>query len=573
MINGIEEGVKFMGNYDLKRVITAVVIFAVASLLNTIFGFVFNTIFRILLANYLFYLLFQGLVSALSYILAFAGVSLVVNKGKINWLSKACAGYLVVFVINCVLICTKNLFGLAGSAFSFLLPCANYLWTYLCLKPSASFTASHGKNEKTTLYRKGKFYTDDSPFAKFAMWGFMMFWAMGIVCIFASFIVRPRSQAPGLLMVGLGCLLVAVRWTKAKIEENNIKTYKKIVLPEHWPADCSYEGYKNGLNKRVAIIGGGQELKFYEHCQKEGIQNMNGELNQQKALLIAQNMKIKDVNLAMAIQMFEDGKKVSMNNESMMNDHNATQSLNQKRIEELNTLADVMKFYGPHGRDKRIMMLNDLRAKALEEVEKAKMMQRYVNNTMIQKEHDWAVHGGIASVAGVGASIATVADIQAKNAQIRAQNQANMPYVAMMTSHYGKNAEGYQAQADHYAQEIVATKDKLVKDDNMQDIFNHLVITDAKTTVSSTGAVKVSAKFKKSESYRIYETLDPAIDGTVAARLYQNGVCAGSAYFVLPVDGITTEVELTSISTKPSTPNAKYEVRFEPVDVWAIERM
>lgn len=562
-----------MKNYDLKRLITTVAVYGLAFLLNTVFGFAFNGIFRILLVNYLFYLIFSAFTGTLSYIVAFAGVSFVVNKGKINGFGKACAGLLVIFAVKCFVLSSKLMFGLGGNTFSILLTTANVIWVYLCFKPSASYSAKLGKKEKSTLYRKGKFFTDDSAFAKLVMWAFMMFWAMGVVCIFASFIVRPRSQAPGFFMTGFVCLLVAVSWTKAKIEENNIKTYKKIVLPEHWPSDCSYEGYKNGLHNKVAIIGGGQDLKFYERCKNEGIQNMNGELNQQKALLIAQNMKIKDVNLAMAIQMYENGKKVAMNNESMMNDHNAIQSLNQKRIEELKTLADVMKFYGPHGRDKRVMMLNDLRAKALEEVEKAKMMQMHVKNTMIQKEHDWAVHGGIASVAGVGASIATVADIQAKNAQIRAQNQANMPYVAMMTSHYGKNAQGYQAQADHYAQEIVATKDKLVKDDNMQDIFNHLVITDVKTTVSSTGAVKVSAKFKKSESYRIYETLDPAIDGTVAARLYQNGVCAGSAYFVLPVDGITTEVELTSISTKPSTPNAHYEVRFEPVDVWAIERM
>ena len=561
-----------MKSYDLKGTLGILAFYFVSNIIykvllsiNIFHGFVYSSVFMYSLSFYLF--------SALSYLAAYCGVVFVLNKGKMKNAGKA---GILFFGFALVEFAVSALFKITLP--SFLNIFVNLLIAYRCMGTSSSIKSdlssfNSNKKQKQTIYRKEKFYTDDSPFARIVLYAFLMTWGMGIACLWGSFIVRPRSQAPAFFMIGFACTAVALLWTSEKIREHKINQYQLIVLPEHWPSDCSYEGYAQGLNTKSSAKQNGIELRLYEKCADAGISDLSKEADQQKALLIAQNMRIKDVTLEKVRSMFETGENMAFSNSISNQEAAAQNSLNSSRINELKSLAEAMRYYGPHGRDKRTAMLNDLRSEAIKNKKNAELMQHHVQNTLIQKEHDWAVHGGIASVAGVGASIATVADIQAKNAQIRAQNQANMPYVAMMTSHYGKNAEGYQAQADHYAHEIALTKDKLVKDDNMQEIFHHLVITDVKTTVSSTGAVKVSAKFKKSESYRIYETINPAIDGTVAARLYQNGVCAGSAYFVLPVDGITTEVELTSISTKPSTPNAKYEVRFEPVDVWAIERM
>ena len=42
---------------------------------------------------------------------------------------------------------------------------------------------------------------------------FLMTWGMGIMCTIGSFIVQPRSQAPGFLAIGIACLCAAGIWT------------------------------------------------------------------------------------------------------------------------------------------------------------------------------------------------------------------------------------------------------------------------------------------------------------------------------------------------------------------------
>lgn len=43
-------------------------------------------------------------------------------------------------------------------------------------------------------------------------------WLVGVVSTFGSFIVRPRSQAPLFLTIGIGCLIVAILWTRYTIQ-------------------------------------------------------------------------------------------------------------------------------------------------------------------------------------------------------------------------------------------------------------------------------------------------------------------------------------------------------------------
>lgn len=92
---------------------------------------------------------------------------------------------------------------------------------------------------------------------------------------------------------------------------------------------------------------------------------------------------------------------------------------------------------------KRIAILSAERADALERAKTLRAGAQAIMSASQQKEHDWAIHGGIASgIAGPAAGLAAAADIQAKNAQIRAQNEANVVFSS-------RNQKQYLQLKDH----------------------------------------------------------------------------------------------------------------------------
>lgn len=432
--------------------------------------------------------------------------------------------------------------------------------------------------EKTTLYRKEKIVQKGSQADTWLMYVFMFVWGCGIIFTWGGFIVRPRSQAPAFYMIGIAFLALAILWTKQKINESNIESYAKIVLPANWPTDCSYEKYKYGLATKGAVTSGGifgdKNMKFYNECVSNGIKNLDTEFNLEKAMKVAEKQKIKEPTNELLKTMFTTGKEMVEKDEKTAQIVSSENALNTKRIQELHELADCMKYYGYSGMEKRQMMLKDLMAEARKNEKDTEFRKEMMNRTLIQKEHDWATHGGIASgIAGPAAGIATAIDIQAKNARIREQNAQMMPYVAMMAGNYNKTAEGYRAQYNQYAADLKATSTKLVSKDTKEEVMNNIIITDSKYTVSNSGAVTVEAKFGIKPEYRIYDSIKPTIDGCVAARLMKDGKCEGSAYFVFPVDGIIANPTLKAICTKTTDPKATYTLEFDADNVWAMERL
>ena len=433
-------------------------------------------------------------------------------------------------------------------------------------------------SEKTTLYRKEKIIQDGSKAASWMNYIYVYAWAAGLIFTLGGFIVKPRSQAPGFYAIGLVFLVLAFVWTKQKMESSSIESYKKIVLPANWPSDCSYEKYHEGLHTRVAKTSGGllgdKNMKFYEKCVSQGVTSISNEYNEQKALKIAEVMKIQDANLEMLKEMFETGKTMCETDAKNASEASAMNAINVRRIAELNELAECMKYYGYSGIEKRKAMLKDLAAEAKKEASDAEMRGQMVSRTMLQKEHDWATHGGIASgIAGPAAGVATALDIQAKNAAIREQNAKMMPYVAYVTSAYANDAQGYRAQYEKYTQDLKATNTKLVSSDSKEKVMENLCIEDAKYEVTSTGAVRVSATFSMNPEYRIFDSMKPTIDGCVAARLMKGKTCVGSAYFVFPVEGMIGKRSLSAICTKTTDPKAKYELKFEADNLWSMETL
>lgn len=270
------------------------------------------------------------------------------------------------------------------------------------------------------------------------------------------------------------------------------KDYIKILLPRHWPTDCIYANYKDGL------VGA---------------------------------------------------------------DHR------EKRIEELQKLVSDMEYYGLHGTEKRVRMLEGLRNKCWAKAAKCRGAASSAPGLFMERERDWSIAGGIASgIAGPAAGVAAALDVQAQNAEIRARNKENASLAVGTMMFMSEQAKRHDEQADFYDSLIPKARNKKILSTDTQKVFQQLVITGAVASASETGAVTVEANFEKKKDCD-FDT----IDGTVAARLYRNGNLEASAYFVLPVYGIDRKTKLSVISTKPTTPHASYTVKFEPVDLWAME--
>ena len=419
------------------------------------------------------------------------------------------------------------------------------------------------KRKETTLYQKERVIQKGSPADNYLNALLVAMWILGACMLFG-----------GLFMPAFVVLALAFLWTKKRIDRSKVENFEKIVTPAHWPKDCQYADYNLGLQAKMRFSGNSKDQQFYHRCKEEGIEAVSGARNEQKALLIAREMKHKDLTVEALRAAYEAGKRASEAGAAEGAKFAKDQKLSKVRIEELNVLAGAMKFYGLHGREKRIAMLQDMYDEAKKNMKNAKNMRDYAQYGMMQKEHDWAVHGGIASgIAGPAAGLVAAMNVESKNAAIREYNAQIAPYVYTLTNLYSDKASGYEAQMQHYRKDMEKTKVKLIADDDTQTVFKNLSISNMTYAVSETGAVVVEADFFLSQEYRIFDNVHPAADGVVAARLMENGEHKGTAYFVFPVDGVHRTVRLASICTKTTDPKAKYTVEYAPVDLWAIEKM
>ena len=190
-----------------------------------------------------------------------------------------------------------------------------------------------------------------------------------------------------------------------------------------------------------------------------------------------------------------------------------------------------------------------------------------------QKEIDWATHGGIASgIAGPAAGLAVAADIQAKNAQIRAQNEANRQAFApiVLTSYDG--AAKHDKRAQQLLEEIEETKTKLVSDDDAWTCLKHLSFSDTMVEVSETGTCTVTTTAKQKTPMIIFGDVKAVIDGTVIAKIYDGDALVGLAKLVLPKYGVKDSTKLKGMCLYCGKPGKEYTVDFTSTNLWAMER-
>ena len=194
-----------------------------------------------------------------------------------------------------------------------------------------------------------------------------------------------------------------------------------------------------------------------------------------------------------------------------------------------------------------------------------------------QKEKDWAVAGGIASgLAGGAAGVATAADVQRQNAQIRANNAQMAAAVGQMNMVISSNILSHKENLNSLSAAIESTKSKLVKEEPEDELLERIVFSDEKLEVTKTGAVRIRVKAKVNKAITLYDgEVKACVDGVIKANLIQNGQSVGFAYLTLPKYGLSSTSSTTTlmgICTSTTDKNAGYQVEYAPYALWLMER-
>ncbi len=195
-----------------------------------------------------------------------------------------------------------------------------------------------------------------------------------------------------------------------------------------------------------------------------------------------------------------------------------------------------------------------------------------------EKEHDWAIAGGIANgLAGGAAAISTAMEIQQKNAEIRARNEANQKaYInSIMPAHMRLTGKQVDIEKDlkELENKLEKIKIKLVENSNEQELLNMITFKNINVNFSDTGAFTVNASSTVRKPITMYENTNATIDGTVQVDLFQDGQSVGKAVLVAPINGFNN-ASLQGIclaNNNTAQKDKPYKIKIKPYHLWKVE--
>ena len=375
-----------------------------------------------------------------------------------------------------------------------------------------------------------------SDAAYYGFWFFSVFWLLpGFGATVMGIIMQEIIPAVvGLPFIALGIVFFLID-----------KKYRSI----WWEHKNKYEAQKAEK----------QKIRFYNECMNQGVRHMQSPAYRKKAALIAEQLGIQTTD---AVSLFEAAYKVVEKKESA-----ALKQSEQMAYDALTSYAECV------GYDKKITMLKDMITVKNGEIEE--LLSPAVNAEFSKKrEHDWAVHGGIASgIAGPVAGLAAAVRVSQANAQIR-QNNARL--AELQYKYLGVVAGDVQKlnrQIESLEGRISAHRTKVIPETSEIQIMSNLNIVVQETSISQTGAFLIKASVKCNTPVSIYNELPGVIDGTIAADLYQENQLVGTALMSLPVDGVDCKpVTVEGMGLSGANRLKGYTIKFRPYHLWEIEK-
>lgn len=328
--------------------------------------------------------------------------------------------------------------------------------------------------------------------------------------------------------------------------------------------------FKAGLGEFEERAPENVKKNFYEKCCENGINDLTTEKDLQKAILIAEQLSIK--NTKNIKKIYQQGKELYKADKAAEYAAVNRQKLREKKEAEKVIFDERTKYAEFKGREKRAAILKDKADALFGEAYRLEKGMDLLMRSSQQKEIDWATHGGIAAgLAGGGAGAAVAIDAQIRNMEIRAKNDEAMKSLIPASMLIKGSASDMRKKAGDIILLKNAAEIKLIGNIPAEDLMQYFVFNNKKVTISETGAFEISVNAKLKRDVTIFDDVSAVIDGTIAADLYQDNKKVGTALMVLPTFGIGEACTLEGICLSGASKDKPYELKLRPYHLWAME--
>lgn len=318
-----------------------------------------------------------------------------------------------------------------------------------------------------------------------------------------------------------------------------------------------------------------EDEEFFRRCRKEEA-SLSSKAGKARILLVAKNSGISGTEEEI-FNKYSNGKKIVEEAEEKAQFQKA-QKENAVALKEQKEQYNLTKKYiNLKGAEKRIAM-------ALEEIPPLKSLMAQlrtqadrISNTYDratrQNEVSWATLGGIASgIAGPAAGLVVAMDVQARNAEKRnASDSSKNMFVAMHLQNFREQTD-IEKRIELWESIAKEAKNKLVEDVGGEKLIKDLNPTVNSMEILNTGNVELLVDVKK-KTIKIFDTVKAVIDGSFKANLLVNGEVVGTAFLTLPYCGSENTVTLKTIFVDITKKASKYDVEFEPYNLFGIEKI
>lgn len=273
--------------------------------------------------------------------------------------------------------------------------------------------------------------------------------------------------------------------------------------------------------------------EFYEKCKALGITESNTEFTRKKIQNVAKSLMIEKGipetaqgwYIEKAVGYF-DAESNRIANETASEDkrwkttrHTATLSTGEKS--KLHNAKEVKKMYGT---EKRRFLLLD----AMESAKRGLANCRGSEfKPTLQKEKDWAVHGGIADgIAGPAAGVATAAKVMRENERIREQNAQLLNIASMVNRSNHAAAASYEKEIKECEEELRVLPEKVVLDNvtsaELLSAYQISVVEIHRHSERDEGcmSVRLSVTQTRSLNLDIPDGVKIVLDGSVFGRVF-----------------------------------------------------
>lgn len=420
--------------------------------------------------------------------------------------------------------------------------------------------------------------------------GFFIFTCVAAVFIFFFLLANESGFLPSLvcsgILVGLGSLLLVMRNRAYKAWERFCEEMRQHEENELQAESAKHQNLLKDVEQHTWIFP--VEL-FEKKCNEYGISSISAETQYQRARIVASEVLVEKniptefhdyyISKAQIYSYFEGIEKLKIARAEAELQKRMPQLLSEENAFE----AKCLRYTNDVGREKSIHICQDeissckqILDGSSDRVSAALNDKNTTYKHLKQDEHDWAIHGGIASgLAGGAAGVATAVNVQQKNASIRQQNtnlnSALTQVSNLLIMNEIQTGVSIQRSFERWIEEEKKAKVALVdfRDENKLISLLHLYVKNYENT--PTGAVKLQIGFHTTPNLMIFENTPAVVDGSIKVLLKQSGVVVGTAICALPYKGAVSQGHMECICRNLSQKAASFDFEFEPLHLWLVE--